>query len=143
MNDPAPEQLARLPKYAQDHIRELQLRAVRAERDLKAWTAKQTKTKVWTLEYTGGEHIERYFQADTIEIEHNGVHLKISGMWDDGPDLQLAWWPAGRGMPLGTISMIPTSTQQVKLTNLAHNEHDLKTLLRLKQLEEKNERQTS
>ena len=50
MNNPTPEQLARLPKYAQEYIWELQLKAVRAERDLKAWTVKQTKTKEWTTD---------------------------------------------------------------------------------------------
>ena len=133
-------QLARLPKYAQDYIKELRGEAKTATENLDAWAAKQTPTKIWTTEYTSDYYIHRYFKADNIEIEHKGVRLRISGLWDEKEDIQLSWTPAGRGFPTGVIGLIPTSLQQAKLVNLAFNATELKQLTNLKENGEKNER---
>ena len=113
-NTLAPEQFKRLPKYAQDYIREIETKARVAEACLDAWTAEQTKTK-------------------DIEIEHKGVHLRISGMWNEKEDIQLSWTPVGRGFPSGSIGLVPTATQQAKLVNLAFNEVELRRLINLKE----------
>lgn len=136
-------QFERLPKYAREYIKDLKYRADQAEDGLERMQDAQRKTKVWTTEYVNSEHINRYFEADNIEIEHKGVRLRVSGMWNEDQDIQLSWTPAGRGMPSGSIGLIPTATQQAKLINLAYNERDYKHLVTLKEIGEKNERQES
>jgi len=138
-NELTDAQFERLPKYAQEYINELKYVAEMAMVNLDRWTAEQTKTKVSTIEYVNSEHIERYFEADNVEIEHKGVRLRVSGMWNDDEDIQLSWTPVGRGMPSGSIGLIPTATQQAKLVNLAFNEREYKHLLTLKETGEKND----
>ena len=127
------KQLERLPKYAQEYIEKLQ----RAEREVRVklieWSAKQDKTNVWTNDRIDGEYVKRYFRATDLEIEHRGVQLSITGLWAETEDIQLAWRPAGRSSNLGSIGLIPTSHQQVKLANLAFNQNELTRLLKQKQ----------
>lgn len=123
MNRPTDDQLAKLPKYAQAYIQDLERKHENVLKIMRSMEAEQPKGKVWedTFEHTGeergGSRVIRYFPCNHLEIESAGVRLSICGLWND-EEIQLSWRPAGQGHPLGDVLFIPTSYQQAKLVAL-------------------------
>lgn len=127
------EQFDRLPKYAQRHIRELERRTEIAARIVDRMQEEQPRTNISTseLDNIDGKQVyrERFFQANHLTIQQNGVRLTIEGLWKDDQDIRLSWGPSGSMSGLGTIAFVPTAHQQAKLVNIVYDEHELKRLL--------------
>lgn len=135
------EQFDRLPKYAQAYIRELERRAEMAARIVNKMNSEQEKSNISTSELDDidgkQEFRTRYFHADHLTIQQNGVRLTIEGLFAD-EDIRLSWGPAGSVAGLGTIAFVPTAHQQAKLVNIVYDEHELERLLKNR---EKNDEQ--
>lgn len=85
------EQIAKLPKWAQDHIRNITRERDIAVQELNAWVDSQTPSAFYVDEYPCiGEqkHKRRYFQGNRIAVDHAGVHCEILlAREDDGQRL--------------------------------------------------------
>lgn len=142
---PTKEQLARLPKWAQQHMAALQRERDTAVKAFREYEDGQTPSKIWCerltyLDGSGPTLHRNYFQADSIEMEYAGVHLDVNLRNADG--IKLCWRPAGSSVTMGPICLIPESYQQVRLSNLMYNEHELKRLRAAKE-KDQSERETS
>lgn len=126
------EQFDRLPKYAQAHIRELERRTEIAARLVNRMYAEQEKSNISTSELDDidgkQEFRTRYFHADHLTIQQNGVRLTIEGLFADDQDIRLSWGPAGSMAGLGAIAFIPTAHQQAKLVNIVYDPHEIERL---------------
>jgi len=121
---PTKEQIAKLPKWAQAHISELESDKAVLVSQLEKMEADQPATKIWTddmvcdgVESRGPSLRRRYFKADRLTICHAGVKLEIHGLYDGGA-ISLSWRPAGPRDSMyctGDIFFIPISYQQAKL----------------------------
>lgn len=117
MSKPTEEQIAKLPKWAQEHIRTLEQQRREVVGVLEDFTqAHATGPVRCRMMVSDGEaergpsHREVRFDARWIEIEHVGVHLGITLAHDE---IRLAYTTAGRSS--GCVYLKPTSFQQFTL----------------------------
>jgi hypothetical protein len=115
---PSEEQLARLPKWAQQEIRKLQRQRDAAVRKLNEMEDSQTPSRVWTedivhLADKGPQFVRQYFQAEKLEIEHAGVSLSIRGLHHGSKQINLTWNAVSRA--IGPIYFVPEAFQQARL----------------------------
>ncbi len=117
MNIPTPEQIAKLPKWAQEYIENLDRRVVIAERELKKMQDSQTPSEfyiddVLCIGEGTPQHARRYVQTHKMTVEHDGVKLTILLRQDEkGIDLQ--WNNTSRLM--SEVAMVPLSFNKVKI----------------------------
>ena len=115
-NTPTPEKIAKLPKWAQEHITDLERRQKAAETHFREHIDSQTPSDIFYDEYVGvGEHSDnftRYVQTNRITIKHDGVRLDILLRPED-KGIELQWDDENRRCR--EIAMVPTSFQKVKL----------------------------
>ena len=141
MNTPTQTRIDTLPKWAQEYISSLKRQKETAVKVLNKAIDDQTPSKIWTermecLNDGPPNFVKRYFQAENIEIEHKGVKLCITGLYDDKEDIKLAWGPAGSNSRLGDICFVPTAYQQARLTNLVYHTPSYEELQRVKARDE-------
>jgi hypothetical protein len=131
------EQFERLPKYAQQRIKELEGENAWMHSALDSMINSQVESKIWTEEFDrtniSGPLIKRFFHADNLTIEHKGVCLSIDGLHNDDEDIRLSWCPAGGRYLTGTIAFVPIAHQQAKLSNLVYDEYEMTSLQRSKE----------
>ena len=114
---PTPEQIAKLPKWAQERMEDLERRTRVAERALKENLDAQTPSEFYVEEYlsTGegsDKHVRRYIQTYKMAVEHDGVKLTILLRQDEkGIDLQ--WNSTNRLM--NEVALVPLSFNKVKI----------------------------
>lgn len=112
-------QIDKLPKWAQQQIRQLTQERDSAVSALFRYEDAQTPSKVWTedIHHLLGRttFVKNYFQCDGLTIEQAGVRLKVRGLWDEKTPISLAWGPACCDSRLGDIAFIPESYQQARL----------------------------
>jgi len=113
-------QIARLPKWVQEHIADIQRQRDVAVRELNRWVDAQTPSPVRVLEmvYLGegaGPSIKtRFVQTRTIEVLWKNVYLKVylaesSAQRQDSIELQ---WGQGEEMHgSGMAALVPMSFQ--------------------------------
>lgn len=100
---PTPEQISKLPKWAQDHIKDLQRKIVVAEATAKRLTDEQTPSPIFVDDWYSEPSIKRYVQSPQgrITIEHADVHLEVYlAQSDDGQrmhGIELQWSPMEGG----------------------------------------------
>jgi len=115
-DQPTTEQIARLPKWAQYHIRDMAQQREAAVRALDKFEATQTPSQMYVEDFvsdgqTRGPSTRRcYVQGRRITIIHNGIELDVL-MRDEALDLS---WSRANRMP-GDVPMIPHSHNQVWL----------------------------
>ena len=112
-----PEQIAKLPKWAQIHIANLDRRVVLSERALKEYQDGQTPSPFFYEDFlcVGGgppKHTTTYIQTHKVSVIHEGVRADIMLRLDE-PCIQIGWGDEHRGCR--EVAMIPTSFQQIKL----------------------------
>ena len=113
-----PEQIAKLPKWAQDHIKKIERERDIAVRELNEWCDSQTPSKVRidelvvTGEERGPSHKVRYVQTERATFTHSGVELDVSVFRDGEISLQ---WSAEDSH--GDVAMIPESGNRVRLVS--------------------------
>src|SRR5262249_53047522 len=99
MNTPSPEQLAKLPKWAQDHITKLERQREEAIRTLNQALDTQTESSFsvvatpCTGETTGPSFKRAYVQAHSIEVRWRGVELTVDAndYGQNGKGIRLQW----------------------------------------------------
>jgi hypothetical protein len=115
------EQIAKLPKWARDHIDSLARQRAVAVKELDEYCNSQkqspffTEDMACTGESSGPSHRVRYIQAHTVCVVWRGVHLRIDahgyGNRSDGISLS---WGAGKCVTRD-VAMIPQSYNSVRL----------------------------
>ncbi len=119
---PTPESIARLPQWAQQHIKYLTQERDIAIRALNDHIDSQTPSSIYYDEYlctgerTGPTNKRFYIQTNRITVRSCGVELAIScddgkGQRDAGISLQ--WYDRDRSG--NHIAFVPTSFQQASL----------------------------
>lgn len=116
------EKIAKLPRWAQDHIRDIQRHRMVAVRALNEYIDSQTPSAMYVNEYecTGeeqrGSFKRRYVQGRTLTIDHSGVRLAIilrDESAGDRPCIDLQWHDAERDS--AHVALIPSSFQKASL----------------------------
>jgi hypothetical protein len=120
MNEPKKEltlaeKIAKLPKWAQDHIADAERTRDIAERELKQYEDRQTPSPFSIQEYVSGKFITRFIQTDKIEVEAHGVKVEVRVGYDRDKTIHLRWGPEGRVAGVRHVAFIPTSFQQAEL----------------------------
>jgi hypothetical protein len=115
-NTPTAEKIAKLPKWAQEYITDLERRQRNAETHFKEHIDSQTPSHIFYDEYVNvgekSENFTRYVQTDRITIKRDGVRLDILLRPED-KGIELQWDDEQRRCR--EIAMVPTSFQKVKL----------------------------
>lgn len=111
------EQIARLPKWAQEHIRDLARQREAAIAQLARFTDEQTPSPIFidewasTGESRGPTARRRYIQSNVVCFRHAGLRLDVALKSDS---LSLQWEPqAGASID---AALIPESFCQARLT---------------------------
>lgn len=114
MKQPTPEQIARLPKWARDHIADLERTAADTQREIRGILDNQTESKIFSDVYIEGNFEKVYYNvSEQIHIHHAGVFLKVNFRAEDRIELQWSTHEFG----LGDVCLIPTSYQQARLVH--------------------------
>jgi hypothetical protein len=79
MNIPTPEQISKLPKWAQDYITALSWNLDREQEAKRRLLEQQQTSPFYVREWNSGKPYNRYISApeNRIEVEHAGVKLGI------------------------------------------------------------------
>jgi len=114
---PIPEQVAKLPKWAQERLADLERRTREAEVHLKNNLDAQTPSEFYVEEYVGvgegsGKYVKRYVQTYKMAVEHDGVKLTIL-LRQDEKGIELQWNSTSRLM--NEMAMVPLSFNKVKI----------------------------
>lgn len=124
MKPPTPEQIAKLPKWAQEHIENCERERDEANRILSRVLADQKPTPFYTTELRGAEpssgdrFIRRYFDAGRhLTVEHEGVTLTITlPMGLQGRNgIELSWERYDRLHSRQPVVLQPYSYQAMRL----------------------------
>ena len=101
---PTNEQIAKLPKWAQDHIENIERERFTAVRALNEYCDETTKSPfviedyVCTGESTGPSIKRRYVQAHWMKVEYGGVELRISAnSHNERRGIDLSWSSPNHG----------------------------------------------
>jgi hypothetical protein len=112
------EQLTKLPKWVQVHLRDLERQREEAIRSLDGFTARQRPSKIWTEDWicdgeSRGPTTRKFFvQSNSVNILHNEIELRILCR-DEGIDL--SW--SGPKYSVRDVPMIPKSSNEVYLVH--------------------------
>jgi len=115
------EQIQKLPKWAQDHIKEIQQQRDTAVRVLNEYVDDQEPSDfyvddgVCTGEECGPSFKRRFIQTHCISIEYAGVLLEVRTR-QDAKSIDLSWGNPNAGT-VPEIAMIPSSHQQARLVS--------------------------
>lgn len=113
---PTTEQIAKLPRWVQEHIadlvseRETAVRALNEHLDSETPSPFRVQDLVCTGEEQGPSSKTRYIQAHRMEVVYKGIELTIY-LRDNA--IELGWSSEDRAV--GEVAMIPYSFQQVRL----------------------------
>jgi hypothetical protein len=111
MNKPTPEQIAKLPKWAQQVFRERD-EAIRA---LAEYRDEQTPSPFYQ-DYQGTTHTEkRFIQAREVVADFEGVRVRVTcfNSGQHGPGIRLQWEDSKRHGK--EVALIPVSYQYARL----------------------------
>lgn len=120
MSTPTAEQIAHLPKWAQDHIAKLERERSVSVRALNEYLDNQTESpfRYWDLigtgeKFGGGPSSKTHFvQTNKMEVHWAGIELAIL-IREKQQELDLQWCAsAGR---ITEVALIPQSFQSVRL----------------------------
>lgn len=118
--NPTTEQIAKLPKWAQEHIETISRERELAVRSLNQYCDESTPSPFSTFEYVCTGEIQgpsgkrRYIQAIAIEVEWRGVTLRIDAndYGNNGKGIRLQW---GTKRNTEEVAFIPTSYQAARI----------------------------
>lgn len=114
-----PEQIAKLPKWAQDHIKDVERERFVAVRALNEFCDTQTKSQFYTEESVcsgerqGPSTKRKYIQAIAIIAAWRGVELRVDAndYGQSGPGIRLSW----NATDGGDVALIPYSHNSMRL----------------------------
>lgn len=117
MSTPTQEQLAKLPKWAQEYIAYIERQRFVAVRALDEFRDEQTPSPFYfqdhscTGDKSGPVERKRYIQTHSIIVKWRGVELTVDA--NSGHGLRLQW--NGDNSHMGEVAFVPTSYQSAKL----------------------------
>lgn len=111
---PTPQQLAKLPKWAQEHIADLDYRATVAERTLKEFYDNETPSNFFTESWDSKQNqiVRRYIQTHRLIMERDGLRVDFFVRQDD-PGLDIVWYDTTRLCK--EVCMVPVGFQSIRL----------------------------
>ena len=145
MSQPTPEQIERLPKWAQAHIKQLD----RQRRDaISALEQFQDSDEPTMISYEQMRRLDGDLQffirhIDTHEVTFTacGVTLVVTMPVDEmSRGIKLSWGPEG-SYGLGDLCFTPTAYQQARITNLAYMPQEYASLMARKKQTDESKRQ--
>ena len=103
---PTPEQIAKLPKWAQEQLKDFDRRAFVAERSLREYRDSLTPSDIFVEEYDGEQSkmVKRFIQSHKVTIERNGVHLEII-LRQEEKGIDITYWTEDRWVK--EIALVP------------------------------------
>ena len=135
--NPTPEQIGRLPKWAQSHIEQLERQRRDAISTLERF---QDSDKPTMISYEQRQHLDSKFQVFTrhlnthqVQFAREGVSLVVTLPYYDDNDhgIKLSWGPVGQHS-MGDMCFTPTAYQQARITNMAYTPHEYESLMQRK-----------
>lgn len=117
-NKPTPEQIEKLPRWAQQFIKYLEMEREHAIRELNEYCDSTTPSPYYTDNYvstgekTGPSVKTRFIQAHRLMVDFEGVTLQIIPR--EGSGIELQWYQTG-GSTLDDVIMQPRSYQAISL----------------------------
>ena len=119
LEKPTPEQIAKLPKWAQEHIENLDRRAVIAERTLKEYYDNQTPSEFFIEDYdsSASKMVKKYIQTHKIAVERNGVHVEVILRLDE-KGIDISYWSDDR--IVREIALVPKGFNSITLIAKEH-----------------------
>ena len=123
MSTPTPEQIQKLPKWAQDHIQNLTRERETSVRTLNEFCDNDTPSPIYYEEMVcngetqGPSTKRRYIQTDRIVVMWRGIELEIGAhdYGSSGPGISVQWSVAGGRFR--DAAMIPESYQRVRIVS--------------------------
>lgn len=115
-----PEQLAKLPRWAQEHIKDVERERDSAQALNKRFEDTQTPSPFFVDDWTVSPTVKRYVQSpiDRLCVEYAGVHLEIFlARPDDGQRLHGIELSYSGG---SAIALMPRSISCIQLVNKAN-----------------------
>lgn len=101
-----PEQLAKLPKWAQREMQDLQYKIKELERQRDIFLTEQETSPVYIDQ--GFQKVERrYINSRRVCMEHMGVNIQLTATKDD---LRLYWNLANRKSINDYVTFVPVAT---------------------------------
>ena len=112
--NPTPEQIARLPKWAQEYLKQLESDRLSAVRSLNEYVDDQAESpfRYWDYVNTGEEgrapsHKTKFIQTNKMEVHWAGIELRVLiRPGQNEIDLQ---WSKADGSRIEEIAFIPKS----------------------------------
>lgn len=118
MNKPTPDQISKLPRWAQEHIATLERERFVSVRALNEYQDSQTESpfRYWdyipTGETSGPTQKTRFIQTNKIEAHWAGVELTIL-LRHGSDEIDMHWGAQNRA--ISEVAMIPYSFGSVRL----------------------------
>lgn len=109
---PTPEQLDKLPKWAQEHIASTERRATDAERTLREYLDNQTPTEFYVDDYRGGGIHKNYIQTYKMTVERGGIIVRIN-LREDEKGVDISWESKNR--LVREIAVVATGFNQIRV----------------------------
>lgn len=123
MNEqPTPEMLAKLPKWAQKYIEDLDRRVVISERTLKEYRDDQTPSEFFVEDWNsmgnpGTKLVKKFIQTHKVSVERNGIRLDVL-LRQDEKGIDLSWSDDSR--LVREVAMVPLAFNSVRLLKKDH-----------------------
>jgi len=89
---PTPDQIDKLPKWAQEHIENLDRRAVIAERTLREFYDNSTPSEFYTWDWDAEQNktVQRFIQTHKMTIHRGTLRVEVLLRQDD-PGVDITW----------------------------------------------------
>ena len=135
--NPTPEQIERLPKWAQSHIEQLDQQRRNAIDILERF---QDSDKPMMISYEQHQYLDsklqvftRHLNTHQVQFTRDGVSLVVTLPYynDNEPGIKLSWGPED-SHGTGDLCFTPTSYQQARITNMAYTPHEYNSLMQRK-----------
>lgn len=120
VRDPDPEKVAKLPKWAQEHIKNLDRALEATERALQEYVDEQTPSPIEVSDVVCGSRtrsVKRYVQATSIKVTSAGVKATVS---TDEKGISVMY--EGKNRASGDVALIPRASNSIFLRKVTYTE---------------------
>lgn len=126
MNAPTPEQLQKLPKWAQDYIqnitreREMSVRSLNEFCDNDTPSPFMVEDYVCTGERAGPSSKVHYVQTNAIRVRYEGIDLRVTAhSYNNQKGIGLQWGPDDLRLA-SAVAFVPESFMAARLVTAEH-----------------------
>lgn len=116
----SPEQLAKLPKWAQEEFKTLERERDIAVRELNQWVDNQTPSNIKIHEHVpigpgGPKRMTRFIQGYCVEFEHAGVWVEVTLPYWDAREKYITLKWGKEQIACDEVAFIPYSHQSARI----------------------------